>query len=146
MTHDLKVTASFWHQNVAVHITSYPYTTFHNDIITPSWKTTLNLILNLLGRTYGRTDGRTDGWTDGRTHRPKNSMPGLPCRRGIKMFFFSNFSWGLSSYSLYHIWYNGLLTKCIIYDTYTPDNLVGCIISYDILNMAVMMVEQFDRS
>ena len=46
MTHDLKVIASFWHQNVAVHIKSYPYTTFHNDIITPSWKTTLNLILN----------------------------------------------------------------------------------------------------
>ena len=26
-----------------------------------------------------------DGWTDGRTHRPKNYMPGLPCRRGIKI-------------------------------------------------------------
>ena len=36
MTHDLKVAASFSHQNVAVPITSYPCTKFHDDVITPS--------------------------------------------------------------------------------------------------------------
>ena len=48
MTHDLKDAASFSHQNVAVHVTSYPYTKFHKDNITPSLKTTLNLNINLL--------------------------------------------------------------------------------------------------
>ena len=36
MTNDLKVAASFLHQNVAVPITSYPCANFHEDIITPS--------------------------------------------------------------------------------------------------------------
>ena len=79
MTHDLKVTASFSHQNVAVHITSYPYTTFYNDITTPSWKTSLNLL------------GRTD----------------VPCRWGIMRavgwnfyYMYFNYFWQYHTYNL----------------------------------------------
>ena len=60
MTHDLKVAASFSHQNIVVHNSSYPYTKFHTDFTTPSSKTTLNLNINLVW---------TDKWTDGRTDR-----------------------------------------------------------------------------
>ena len=65
MTHDLKVAASFSHQNIVVHNSSYPYTKFHTDIITPSSKTTLNLNINFV-----RTDGRTDAQTEELYARP----------------------------------------------------------------------------
>ena len=36
MTHDLKVAASFLHQNIVVHITNYSCTKFDTVILTPS--------------------------------------------------------------------------------------------------------------